>query len=109
MIRGLLFLLLMLLGAVVAMAQPVGSITAEEWSRPRHGEGLVDMPGLNAAVDAYLRRPQTQIVIHHPVEEEGLFWAEELKGWLVALGIESSSVRLVPAPVPAGVIELYIE
>lgn len=108
MIRGLLFLLSMLLVSA-AMAQPVGSITAEEWSRPRHGEGLVDMPGLNTAVDAYLRRPQTQIVIHHPVEEEGLFWAEELKGWLVALGVESSSVRLVPAPVPAGVIELYIE
>ncbi len=108
MIRGLLVLLSMLLGSV-AVAQPVGSITADEWSRPRHGEGLVNMPGLNAAVDAYLRQPQTQIVIHHPVEEEGLFWAEELKGWLVALGIESSSVRLVPAPVPAGVIELYVE
>ena len=67
------------------------------------------MPGLNTAVDAFLRRSEAIIVIHHPAEEEGLFWAEELKGWLVALGIESASVRLVPAPVPSGVIELYIE
>ena len=108
MIRGL-WLLLSLLLCSVSWAQPVGSITAEQWSRPRHGEGLVDMPGLNTAIDAYLRRADGQIVIHHPAEEEGLFWAEELKGWLTALGVESSAIRLVPAPVPGGVIEIYIE
>ena len=104
-----LYVIAALILTPVAAGEPVGKITAEEWARPRHGEGLVDMPGLNAAVEMYLRRPRAEIVIHHPVEEEGLFWAEELKGWLVALGVASGAIRLVPAPVQAGVIELYIE
>ena len=92
-----------------SFAERTGSLTAQQWSRPRHGEALVDMPGLNATVDAYLRRPNAQIIIHHPSEEEGLFWAEELKGWLTSLGVVSTAIQLVPAPVPSGLIELYIE
>ena len=108
MTRGFLLLLCLSLSSV-GLAQPIGSITAEQWSRPRHGEGLVDMPGLQATIVAYLQQPNEQIAIHHPVEEDGLFWAEELKGWMIALGVKSTSIRLVPAPVPSGVIELYIE
>lgn len=104
------FLVLLSLSiCATAFAEPTGSLTAQQWSRPRHGEALVDMPGLNATVHSYLQQPNAQIVIHHPIEEEGLFWAEELKGWLTSLGIASSAIQLVPAPVSSGVIELYIE
>lgn len=108
MIR-LVLVLLCLSFCSMAFAQHIGSITAEQWSRPRHGEALVDMPGLKTTVEAYLRRPQARIIIHHSAEEEGLFWAEELKGWLTSLGVVSSAIQLVPAPVSGGVIDLYIE
>ncbi len=42
MIRGFLACFFLSFATSV-VAQPVGTVTAQEWSRPRHGEALVDL------------------------------------------------------------------
>lgn len=109
MLRGLSSIVL-LIASCNAAAELSGIVTADEWSRPRRGEALVDMPALNDTISGYLREPGQVVVIRHPGEEEGQLWAEELRGWLVALGIESSHIRIDATPSSqSDIIELSLQ
>jgi len=118
MIRGLP-LLIMLISISVCSAESVQVITAEDWARPRSGESLVRMPALKRTVRDYLNQKGNQkgslndqrgqrISIRHPRGEEGVLWAEELRGWLVALGIPSADIALNPESSRIDAIELAV-
>ncbi len=114
MVRGLP-ILVMLIGTAVSSAESVQIITADDWARPRSGELLVRMPALKRTVRDYLG-PQgsrsdaggRHIVIRHPRGEDGDLWAEELRGWLVALGIPSAAIAVSPEPTRIDSIELAV-
>lgn len=112
-------LLLMLIFAGVSVAEPVAKaveiITADDWARPRTGESLVQMPALKRTVRDYLGRNRGQddghrqrILIRHPRGEEGVLWAEELRGWLVALGIPSNDIDVSADSTRVDAVELAI-
>ena len=110
MLRGLP-LLLMLVSAPAAWAETVQVITADDWARPRSGESLVQMPALKRTVREYLDEGdgrERRIVIRHPRGEEGVLWAEELRGWLIALGIPSDDVVVSPESTRVDAIELAV-
>ena len=106
--RPALIAIFMTVAVSVCAAQTVRVITAEEWSRPRRGEELVALPALADTVNDFLSRPNQLIQIRYPGGEEGVLWAEELRGWLVALGLESTNLRLVPGAAREDVIELSL-
>jgi hypothetical protein len=110
MIRGLP-LLIMLVLAPMSSAETVQIITADDWARPRSGESLVQMPALKSTVREYLDEDGPRgrrILIRHPRGEEGVLWAEELRGWLVALGIPSNDIAVSPESARADAIELAV-
>lgn len=72
------------------------NISIEEWSRPRSGESLVQMPGLVKAVKALNADPLSKLQLRYPGGEEGALWTSELRDWLVSLGIPSSRIELYP-------------
>lgn len=71
-------------------------LSAEEWSRPRSGETLRELPALRAAVGNFMRQPGANIVIRYPGGEEGVIWVQELRSWLIALGIPSGRITVLP-------------
>ena len=92
-------------------ADTVQIITADEWARPRSGESLVRMPALKSTVREYLgedKQRGRRILIRHPRGEEGVLWAEELRGWLVALGVPSTDVAVSPESTRANAIEVAV-
>lgn len=110
MIRGLP-LLVMLICAPIGWADSLQIITADDWARPRSGESLVQMPALKSTVREYLDTKNERgrrILIRHPRGEEGVLWAEELRGWLVALGIPSDDVAVSPTSTRVDAIELAV-
>lgn len=120
MIRGLP-LLIMLVCASAAAAESVRIITADDWARPRSGASLVQMPALKLAVRDYLdaragdARAGSQgegrgqrIRIRHPRGEDGVLWAEELRGWLVSLGIPSDDIVVSPESTRIDALELAV-
>jgi hypothetical protein len=122
MIRGLP-LLIMLISMSVCSAESVQIITAEDWARPRSGESLVRMPALKRTVRDYLDQKSAQesnqkgsqndrhgqrISIRHPRGEEGVLWAEELRGWLIALGIPSADIIVSPQSSRIDAVELAV-
>lgn len=70
------------------------TINAEEWAQPRSGVTVMGLPGLNAAVQAWLVEPTAMMILAHPVGEEGEVWASELRSWLVALGVPAQQILL---------------
>ena len=86
--------LFLLLSPVVQAASATVTISAIEWARPRHGEVIVRLGGLAELVRGVLESPERRVFIHYPGGEEGMLWAEELRSWLVALGIDSSRIEL---------------
>ena len=90
----------------VQAAERLYTVSAEEWARPRQGDLLVTYPGLNEAIQDWNKHGVGRIRIHHPSGEEGLLWADELRDWLVALGVPSNQIEAVPGPYDAANIDL---
>ena len=108
MIR-VLALFIMLICTAAYAADSVEIITAEDWARPRSGESLVELPALKRTVRNFLgQKGARQIVIHHPRGEEGVLWAEELRGWLVALGIPFDAIVVDPESSRIDALELAV-
>lgn len=90
----------------------VFSVSAEQWNAPcmeaqvsrerpqerfqHNGETLVILPGLLAVMQQVMQQPNSGVVLHYPEDERGEIWAEELRDWLVALGLPSNRIQLIP-------------
>ncbi|MDH3670163.1 MAG: hypothetical protein OES46_03255 [Gammaproteobacteria bacterium] len=88
----LLALLLLTLPAPL-LAESV-MITADQWASPRSGESITRFERLNKLVQALDQSPDNQILIRYAEGETGTLWAEELRSWLVSLGIPSGRIVL---------------
>ena len=89
-------LLSLLLFSTLSWADGGYLLSAEEWSRPRSGESLRQLPALQAAVGDFMRQPEANIVVRYPGGEEGVIWVQELRSWLIALGIPSQRIVTLP-------------
>ncbi len=77
---------------------PGVTITADQWARPRDGDAMRRLPGLDRLVGDFDRQPDGRILIRHGSGDAAILWAEELRSWLVALGIPSARVSLEQVP-----------
>ncbi len=107
MIRWILVLLISL-APVLQAASAAVTISAIEWARPRHGEAITRLPGLADMVRGLLESPDKRLFVHYPGGEEGMLWAEELRSWLVALGVDSSRIEMLPGTASPDAIELSL-
>lgn len=106
--KKILFILFSLTLATPALGED-WSLTAAQWAMPKSGTSLVQMPGLKAAVDALIEDPGAALLIQYPGGDEGALWAEELKAWMIALGIGSDRLRLLPGSPSADKLLLKLE
>lgn len=70
-------------------------LSGELWATPRSGETVRAAPAVRRTVEAYLARPKSRIRLHHHKRDETTAQAEELRGWLIALGIEAGRIELI--------------
>jgi hypothetical protein len=102
-------LLLLLYGAVaVAAADSPLQITAAEWAQPHSGQWLLRQPALVEAVHQLQAKHGAVLEIRYPGGDDGSLWARELQAWLVALGIESARIRLLPGSDAADLLQLRV-
>jgi hypothetical protein len=80
--------------ACTSVAAQSTVVTGDDWARPRTARSIAQFPALQALVKSFDRIPSARIVVRHAKTEEATLWAEELRAWLVSLGIPSAHVRL---------------
>jgi hypothetical protein len=105
--RGLLVVSLLLLP--VSLRAESFSIDDEIWSRPRSGEVWLRHPAVAQVLAAFERAPSSRIVLTHMASDDGLLWAEELRSWLVALGVPSSRTEVVAASAQTVGVQLEVK
>ncbi len=103
-------LLCLPVAGVVAQTKqsPVYILTASDWNVPRTTETILHMPALQHTVQDYNKHPNAKIQIHYPGGDEGTLWATELRSWLVALGIASRHIELLPGSRKDGQLEMQV-
>lgn len=92
---------------VSADSEPV-QLRAETWELSRHGEKLIKNTQLSALVQAWSARSNGQLEIRYPGGEEGELWSEELKSWLVSLGVPSAAIQSSPGSAAADIINIHL-
>jgi hypothetical protein len=80
--------------ASVVAGADVFEVTAEQWARPRSGNRIAAFKSFEKLVNLLDQRTGATITIRYAGGDEGLLWAEELRGWFVSLGIASERIRL---------------
>ncbi len=70
------------------------TISAERWATPRSGETVAEWSELRELMAAFDRKPGSQLIIRYARGENGSLWAEELRSWLVSLGVPSNRINL---------------
>lgn len=83
-------------------------LTAKEWAVPRSGAVVVSMPAVRDCLRELDRAPQGRLRVRYPGGDEGTLWAHELQGWLVALGLASERIELVPGSRRADTLSLEV-
>lgn len=85
---------LLALASTGAAAQTI-DVPMELWLTPRSGQAVRDNAPLSKAFAAYFQLAQPRLRLHHHKRDESSAQAEELRGWLIALGIEAGRIELV--------------
>ena len=83
-------------------------LRAEQWEAARDGEQLLALPVLKQLVNRWAEKPGQKIEMRYPGGEEGELWVEELKDWLVSLGVASAYLSAVPGSGEADIIHFQI-
>ncbi len=107
--------LALVLAATPASTEPFNSaaagdsvIRAEQWELVRKGDKVVSLDALNRAVKRWAASTNKMIEIQYPGGEEGEIWMNELRGWLISLGVASKYLLAVPGSGQEDLIRLKI-
>lgn len=83
-------------------------LNADQWAVPRRGDVILKMPAISAAMRELDAKRGSHLIIRFPGGDEGSLWANELRAWLVSLGLSSQRIELVPGSHSADTIELDV-
>ena len=92
LLQGLVALLSLLV-MLPCMAQTF-VVPSEFWLSPRSGQAVRAEPQLQQAFVVYLQSGSVRLRVHHQKRDESIAQAEELRGWLIALGVEAERIEL---------------
>ena len=67
-----------------------------DWPQQRNTETVLSLTAVQGLLDTYQEDKRHKITIRHPGGDYGDAWAQELRDWLVALGIPSGQMLLEP-------------
>ena len=106
--RLCLALLLFCFASAEANTVRIFTLSADEWARPRSGAVIPELEAVRAAVRYWEQVDRGRIVIRHPGEDTGEFWAAELRDWLISLGVAADYIRLRAGNQDADEIDLLV-
>lgn len=71
-------------------------LDAATWGSARSAETVSRMPPLPEVMSALQAQPRARLTLYHPGGDAGSQWAQELRDWLVSLGLSRQRIELIP-------------
>lgn len=105
--KAILFLLVMI-GVPVQAADKVQRLGAEQWAVPRSAETVIGMPALARTMQQLRATPGGRLLLRYPGGDAGTLWMNELRSWLISLGVPGHRIETVPGSPDTGIIELEV-
>lgn len=89
-------------------AADVELLHANEWSVPKQASTVLAMPAIHKSMKKMQINVNSLLKIKYPGGDEGTLWVNELRSWLIALGLSSKQIELVPGSAISTTIELEV-
>lgn len=90
------------------LAADIELLHANEWSVPKQTSTLLAMPAVYKSMQKLQNNVNSILKIKYPGGDEGTLWANELRSWLIALGLSSQRIELIPGSAISTTIELEV-
>jgi len=81
---------------------------ANEWSVPKQSTTILAMPAIHKSMSKLQKNVNSVLKLKYPGGDEGTLWVNELRSWLIALGLSSSRIELVQGSAISTTIELEV-
>lgn len=94
MTRFITIMIFMLLATLSVAAEPE-RLHANEWLLPKKAGAILNMPAIYKSMLKIQKSPNSVLSLKYPGGDEGTLWVNELRSWLVTLGLSSKRIRLV--------------
>jgi len=94
--------------ATNVFAADVELLGANEWSVPKQANTILAIPAIHNSMEKLQINVNSRLNIKYPGGDEGTLWVNELRSWLIALGLSSSRIELVPGSAISTTIELEV-
>lgn len=92
----------------IIFAENVELLHAKEWSVPKQATTILLMPAINKSMQKLKKNISATLKVKYPGGDEGTLWANELRSWLIALGLSSKRIDLIPGSAISTTIELEV-
>lgn len=106
--KRLIPVVITLLFSASLFAAEVELLHANEWSVPKKATTILAMPAIQNSMKKLQRNVNSFLKLKYPGGDEGTLWANELRSWLIALGLSSNRIELVPGSAISTTIELEV-
>jgi hypothetical protein len=100
--------LIVALLAVMPVTAPAASVTLTPSDWAQWQPAGADSPPLHELLAALERVPGGRVVVRHGGGERGAHWGEAMRDWLVARGLPSARIELVPTSFDGERLELDV-
>ena len=91
-----------------SIAEDIELLHQNEWSVPKQTKTLLAMPAISNSMTKLQNDLESTLMVKYPGGDEGTLWANELRSWLIALGLSSSRIELIPGSAISTTIELQV-
>ncbi|MCW8901083.1 MAG: hypothetical protein OQK75_00620 [Gammaproteobacteria bacterium] len=81
---------------------------ANEWSVPKQANTILAMPAVRKSMKKLQMNVNSSLKLKYPGGDEGTLWVNELRSWLIALGLSSKRIELIPGSAISTTIELEV-
>jgi hypothetical protein len=100
--------IILMLFSLSSVACAFEVLSANEWAIPKQADTILAMPAINKSMQIIQNTPSNRLRIRYPGGDEGTLWANELRSWLIALGLSSERIDVVPGSSTSSTIELEV-
>ena len=89
-------------------ATEIEFLNLNDWTVPKQSSTILAMPAIQKSMRKIQKNSNSILKIKYPGGDEGTLWANELRSWLVTLGLSSNRIDLVPGSSIPTAIELEV-